>query len=214
MITYSHSEIPLNAEPSHDGDYHIANSGRSPGIIIFVYDEAYFTELAVRMLSDEGFTVVTTRDSFQAMHLYKKLQAQVELVILANEQSNCDTDDFERHETQLQTLQGQCKRGGNDSLCDLPGIHMDGFGFFKAFRKINPQAPLVLCSGYVVKNKLEWMLANGLRGFIPKPLTPRKLLIQVHMALAVSAEPAATQVKVLPAEIDGSTDNHANCVAA
>jgi CheY-like chemotaxis protein len=48
---------------------------------------------------------------------------------------------------------------------------------------INPQVPVVLSSGFTEQDKLKWMLAKGLRGFIPKPYTQQKLLLQVRSTL-------------------------------
>ena len=60
---------------------------------------------------------------------------------------------------------------------------MDGFAVFNELRMINPQAAVVLSSGFVRQDKLKEMLAKGLRGFIPKPHTPQKLLLQVRSTL-------------------------------
>jgi DNA-binding NarL/FixJ family response regulator len=50
-------------------------------------------------------------------------------------------------------------------------------------RAINPQVPVALTSGFVEDDQLGAMMANGLRGFIPKPLTQQKLLEKVRSIL-------------------------------
>jgi CheY-like chemotaxis protein len=126
----------------------IANPEGPRELIMIVDDEDFVTLLAQRVLTDEGYRVVTARDGFQALDIYKKLQSQIQLVIL-----------------------------------DFTMPIMDGAEVFSELRMINPQVPVVLSSGFTEQDKLKWMLAKGLRGFIPKPYTQQKLLLQVRSTL-------------------------------
>jgi CheY-like chemotaxis protein len=126
----------------------IANAQGTRELILIVDDEDFVTLLAQRVLTDEGYRVVTARDGFQALDIYKKLQAEIDLVIL-----------------------------------DFTMPIMDGAEVFNELRMINPQVPVVLSSGFTEQDKLKWMLAKGLRGFIPKPYTQQKLLLQVRSTL-------------------------------
>jgi DNA-binding NarL/FixJ family response regulator len=47
----------------------------------------------------------------------------------------------------------------------------------------------VLSSGFAEQNKIGAMLAQGLRGFIPKPYTREKLLGQVRSTLDAPRRP-------------------------
>jgi CheY-like chemotaxis protein len=60
---------------------------------------------------------------------------------------------------------------------------MDGDAVFDELRAINPNVNVVLSSGFAEQEKVSAMLAQGLRGFIPKPYTREKLLAQVRTAL-------------------------------
>ncbi|MEP7077852.1 MAG: response regulator [Chthoniobacterales bacterium] len=60
---------------------------------------------------------------------------------------------------------------------------MDGDAVFDEFRALNPNVNVVLSSGFAEQGKLSNMLAQGLRGFIPKPYTREKLLEQVRSTL-------------------------------
>lgn len=60
---------------------------------------------------------------------------------------------------------------------------MDGDAVFDELRAINPAINVVLSSGFAEETKLGAMLAQGLRGFIPKPYTKDKLLLQVRSTL-------------------------------
>jgi CheY-like chemotaxis protein len=129
-------------------DIRIANAEGPRELIMIVDDEDFVTLLAQRVLTDEGYRVVTARDGFQALYIYKKLKGQIELVIL-----------------------------------DFTMPIMDGAEVFSELRMIDPQVPVVLSSGFTEQDKLKWMLAKGLRGFIPKPYTQQKLLLQVRSTL-------------------------------
>ena len=60
---------------------------------------------------------------------------------------------------------------------------MDGSEVFAELRAINPKVAVMLSSGFAEQAKVNQMLANGLRGFIPKPYTQEKLLLQIRSAL-------------------------------
>jgi len=137
-----------NPGESSQLDVRIANPEGERELILIVDDEDFVTLLAQRVLTDEGYRVVTARDGFQALDIYKKLKTQVNLVIL-----------------------------------DFTMPIMDGSEVFSELRMINPQVPVVLSSGFTEQDKLKWMLAKGLRGFIPKPYTQQKLLLQVRSTL-------------------------------
>lgn len=60
---------------------------------------------------------------------------------------------------------------------------MDGDAVFDELRALNPEIAVVLSSGFAEQSKLGNMLAQGLKGFIPKPYTREKLLEQVRSTL-------------------------------
>ena len=49
---------------------------------MIVDDEDFVTMLAQRVLADEGYRIVTARDGFQAIEIYRKLRHEIELIIL------------------------------------------------------------------------------------------------------------------------------------
>jgi len=137
-----------SAKDSPRLEVRIANPDGPRELILIVDDEDFVTLLAQRVLTDEGYQVVTARDGFQALDIYKKLQSKIQLVIL-----------------------------------DFTMPIMDGSEVFSELRMINPEVPVVLSSGFTEQDKLKWMLTKGLRGFIPKPYTQQKLLLQVRSTL-------------------------------
>lgn len=67
---------------------------------------------------------------------------------------------------------------------------MDGDAVFEELKAIDPGVDVVLSSGFAEQNKIGAMLAQGLRGFIPKPYTREKLLEQVRSTLDAPRRPA------------------------
>ena len=60
---------------------------------------------------------------------------------------------------------------------------MDGDAVFDELRALNPEVVVVLSSGFAEQSKLGNMLAQGLKGFIPKPYPAEKLLEQVRSTI-------------------------------
>lgn len=69
----------------------------------------------------------------------------------------------------------------------LPVI--DGDAVFEELKTINPGVNVVLSSGFAEQSKIGAMLAQGLRGFIPKPYARAKLLEQVRSTLDAARQP-------------------------
>ena len=75
-------------------------------------------------------------------------------------------------------------------ILDLIMPSMDGEDVFNRLRELDPAISVVLSSGFTNQEKLERMLARGLRGFIPKPFTQQRLLEQVREIVASAKEEA------------------------
>lgn len=67
---------------------------------------------------------------------------------------------------------------------------MDGDAVFDELRALNPDIIVVLSSGFAEQQKVSAMLAQGLRGFIPKPYTREKLVSQVSSTLQSARQSA------------------------
>lgn len=142
------------APPAHEAlgaefsDIKIANPNGPKELVMIVDDEAFVTLLAQRVLTDDGYRVITARDGFECLGIYKRLKEKISLVIL-----------------------------------DFTMPIMDGAEVFDELRVVNPRVCVVLSSGFTEQEKLRGMLSRGLRGFIPKPYTQQKLLLQVRTTL-------------------------------
>lgn len=69
-------------------------------------------------------------------------------------------------------------------LLDLNMPLMDGEETFQRLRALQPDLPIMLCTGYVQQERLDQLLAAGLSGFVQKPLGPRECLAGVRSLLA------------------------------
>jgi len=141
---------------SNDGPIKIHNPTSGRQLILIVEDDADIAEYATDVLVEEGYKVAVAHDGADAVKIFRELDQQIGLVIL---------DFF------------------------LPT--MEGDAVFSEFRAVNPTANVLLCSGFLSQgfagqDKLNSMLAQGLRGFLPKPYTRAKLLEQVSSTLQVA----------------------------
>lgn len=76
-------------------------------------------------------------------------------------------------------------------LLDMIMPEMDGEATFKALRRIDPDIPVLLTSGFVQEDKSERLLKAGALGLVYKPYKSDVLLQRVRLAL--DAHPAATR---------------------
>ncbi len=68
--------------PQPTADVRIFNPTGDRELVMIVDDEDLVTILAQRVLTDEGYRIVTAKDGFQAIEIYRKLKDQISLIIL------------------------------------------------------------------------------------------------------------------------------------
>ena len=116
--------------------------------ILLVDDEEFIRELGVDVLGQAGYTVLTASNGEQALEVYRKEQAHIDLIIL-------------------------------DLI--MPG--MGGSKCLAGLRKINPQARVLIASGYSPDASTKGTLEAGAAGFINKPYDNKQLLDLVRKIL-------------------------------
>lgn len=72
-------------------------------------------------------------------------------------------------------------------LLDLTMPRMGGDEVFEEIRKLAPEVPVVLMSGYTEEEATSTLVSKGLAGFLPKPCSIKDALAVVHKALAKAA---------------------------
>lgn len=68
-------------------------------------------------------------------------------------------------------------------LLDLTMPFMDGEETFHRLREIRPDAPVMLCTGFIQKERLDRLMSAGLTGFLRKPVAPDELVGHVRSVL-------------------------------
>jgi CheY-like chemotaxis protein len=68
-------------------------------------------------------------------------------------------------------------------LLDLTMPFMDGEETFHRLREIRPDVPVMLCTGFIQKERLDRLMTAGLTGFLRKPVAPDELVGHVRSVL-------------------------------
>ena len=69
-------------------------------------------------------------------------------------------------------------------LLDLTMPFMDGEETFHRLREIRADIPVVLCTGFIRRERLAQFIQDGLAGFLRKPLAPEEIVDHVRSGLA------------------------------
>jgi len=104
------------------------------GKILLVDDEEIVTAVASEMLSEAGYSVISTTSSQDALQIYQQKSSEISLVIL-----------------------------------DMIMPDLGGGDLFDKIKEINPQARVLLSSGYSLDGQASEIMARGCDGFIQKP---------------------------------------------
>jgi CheY-like chemotaxis protein len=86
-------------------------------------------------------------------------------------------------------------------LLDLTMPMMNGEETFHRLRHIRPDAPIVLCAGFIQQDQLDRLLEEGLAGLLRKPLAPDEIVGHVRSTLesvkySRGAEPSPSVARV------------------
>jgi CheY-like chemotaxis protein len=148
--------IKSATESSAIGPIKIHNPTSERELILIVEDDVDIAEYATDVLVEEGYKVAIAHNGAEAVKIFQELGQKIGLVIL---------DFF------------------------LPSI--EGDALFSVFRALNPDANILLCSaflgqGFVGQDKVNSMLADGLRGVLSKPYNRQTLIEHVSWALVAT----------------------------
>ena len=69
-------------------------------------------------------------------------------------------------------------------LLDLTMPFMDGEETFMRLRDIRSDVPVVLCTGFILQERLNRLMGSGLAGFLRKPISPDEIVGLVRSTLA------------------------------
>lgn len=83
-------------------------------------------------------------------------------------------------------------------LLDFSLPFMDGSETFRRLREIRNNIPVVLCTGFILQDRLTELMGQGLTGFLRKPVPPNELLNLVKSTLQTARYSRATGEDSLP----------------
>ncbi|CAD7842543.1 MAG: PAS/PAC sensor hybrid histidine kinase [Olavius algarvensis Delta 4 endosymbiont] len=104
------------------------------GKILVVDDEEVVAEVATEMLTQAGYSVISTTSGQDALEIYQQKSGEISLVIL-----------------------------------DMIMPDLSGGDLFDKIKEFNPQARVLLSSGYSLDGQASEIMARGCDGFIQKP---------------------------------------------
>ena len=135
--------------PVNQEQIYMANPTGMREVVLVAEHNAATLEEIEQILTDEDYRVLSVRDAFEAIAIYARLWAAIDLVVL----------DF-----------------------SMPG--MNGDLIFDELQAINPKVAAVVTGGFTDPAKLNQMLGQGLKGYLPKPSEKEKFLRQIKQVLA------------------------------
>ena len=82
-------------------------------------------------------------------------------------------------------------------LLDLTMPHLDGAQAFREIRRIHPETPVILCSGYNMQDATQRFAGKGLAGFIQKPYSLTTLMETLEEVLGASQQRPRAEFDVI-----------------
>ena len=118
-------------------------------------------------------TILVIDDESMALVLLKRLLNEAGYQVLTA-QSGFEALDLFRRQPQVFQL----------VLLDLTMPFMDGEETFHRLREIRADLPVVLCTGFIQRDRLDRLMKAGIAGFLRKPLAPDEIVEHVRAVLA------------------------------
>src|SRR6266581_9114678 len=114
-------------------------------------------------------TILVVDDEQMALVLIKRLLSESGYQVVTAQSGFEALDLFRRQ-----------PRGFQLVLLDLTMPFMDGEETFHRLREIRPDVPIVLCTGFIQRHRLDRLMKAGLAGFLRKPLAPDEIVEHVR----------------------------------
>ena len=117
-------------------------------------------------------TIMVVDDEKMALTLIERLLREAGYDVMAAQSSFEAIDAFRKEPHRYAMV-----------LLDFSLPFMDGAEVFRRLREIRNSIPVVLCTGFILQERLSEMLNSGLTGFLRKPVPPDELLGIVRKTL-------------------------------
>ena len=118
-------------------------------------------------------TILVVDDESMALVLVKRLLSEAGYQVVTA-QSGFEALDLFRRQPQAFHL----------VLLDLTMPFMDGEETFHRLREIRTDIPVVLCTGFIRRDRLDRLMSAGIAGFLRKPLAPDEIVDHIRSVLA------------------------------
>jgi len=118
-------------------------------------------------------TILVVDDESMALVLIKRLLSEAGYQVMTAQSGFEALDLFRRQPHAFQLV-----------LLDLTMPFMDGEETFHRLREIRADIPVVLCTGFIRRDRLDRLMKDGIAGFLRKPLAPDEIVDHVRAVLA------------------------------
>ena len=118
-------------------------------------------------------TILVVDDEGMALVLLKRLLSEAGYQVVTAQSGFEALDLFRRQPHGFQLV-----------LLDLTMPFMDGEETFQRLREIRTDIPVVLCTGFIQRHRLDRLMSAGIAGFLRKPLAPDEIVDHVRQILA------------------------------
>jgi CheY-like chemotaxis protein len=118
-------------------------------------------------------TILVVDDESMALVLIKRLLSEAGYHVVTAQSGFEALDIFRRQPGSVQLV-----------LLDLTMPFMDGEETFHRLREIRPDIAVVLCTGFIRRDRLDRLMTAGIAGFLRKPLAPEEIVDHVRGVLA------------------------------
>src|SRR5205814_7891783 len=118
-------------------------------------------------------TILVVDDESMALVLIKRLLGEAGYHVITAQSGFEAPDIFRRQPTAVHLV-----------LLDLTMPFMAGEETFHGLREIRNDVPVVLCTGFIRRDRLDRLMQDGIAGFLRKPLAPDEIVDHIRAVLA------------------------------
>src|SRR5438105_112822 len=118
-------------------------------------------------------TILVIDDESMALVLIKRLLGEAGYHVVTAQSGFEALDIFRRQPMAFQLV-----------MLDLTMPFMDGEETFHRLREIRNDVPVVLCTGFIRRDRLDRLMQDGIAGFLRKPLAPDEIVDHIRAVLA------------------------------
>ena len=148
-------------------------AGGAPEKVLMHPELASFPKPKITEMPRAKSTILVVDDESMALVLIKRLLSEAGYNVVTAQSGFEALDIFRRQPHSVQLV-----------LLDLTMPFMDGEETFQRLCEIRSDIPVVLCTGFIRRDRLDRFMSAGIAGFLRKPLAPDEIVDHVRGVLA------------------------------